>query len=328
MRVAVLGSNSFAGRDFIDLLLSNERDEVLGISRSPERPSGAAAYGERPRSRFTFRQLDLNRDLYDIQATLDAFRPTAVVNFAAQSELAASWEHAEDFFRTNCTALAALIDHLSARGYLERFLQVSTSSVYADSGPPRTEDSPLAPGTPYGVSKAAFDLLLLAYYQNFGFPAQIVRPPNLYGPYQQLFRIVPKSIISLKLGRPVDVHGGGRAKKQYLHVRDASRAILAVLERGGAGQVYHVAPDDSVTVRDLIGTVCELLAKDFDAFTRQVEDRTGQQPDLRLESTKIRHELGWSPRISLRTGIDGVLDWIERDWNHIVEQPLIYAHRP
>ncbi|MBV9027328.1 MAG: NAD-dependent epimerase/dehydratase family protein, partial [Candidatus Eremiobacteraeota bacterium] len=139
MRVAVLGGNSFAGGDFIDLLLGAGEYDVLAISRSAEKTS--CAYGARPRERFAYRQLDLNSDLAEIGVALDAFRPDWVVNFAAQGELAASWAHPEDYFRTNCAALAALVDVLSKRGYVRRFLQTSTSSVYAATGPAQTEAS-------------------------------------------------------------------------------------------------------------------------------------------------------------------------------------------
>lgn len=325
MRVAVLGANSFAGGDLIDLLLGGETHDVLAISRSPEKTP--SAYGARPRERFAYRQLDLNHDPAEIGAALDAFRPDWVVNFAAQGELAGSWAHPDDYFRTNCVGLAALVAPLSRRSYLRRFLQISTSSVYASTGPAHTEASPPAPGTPYGVSKAAFDQLLLAYHRSSGFPAQIVRPPNLYGPYQQPFRIVPKSAITLKLGGRIELHGGGRVPKQYLHVRDASQAVLAVLERGGTGETYNVAPPEVASVREIVALVCERLGKEFATCTREVEDRREQQAGLVIDATKIGRELGWTARIPLRSGVDGVVDWVEREWDAVSAQPLEYVHR-
>ena len=325
MRVAVLGSNSFAGGDFIDLLLGAGAHDVLAISRSPEKSS--CAYAARPRERFAYRQLDLNRDSAEITAALDDFRPDWVVNFAAQGELAASWEHPDDYFRTNCVALAALAGALSRRSYVRRFLQVSTSSVYPSTGPAHPEASPPAPATPYGVSKAAFDQLLLAYHRSSGFPAQIVRPPNLYGPYQQPFRIVPKSAITLKRGGSIELHGGGRVAKQFLHVRDASQAILAVLERGATGEIYNVAPAELASVREIVALVCRRLGHDFAACTREVADRREQQAGLLIDATKITRELDWAARIPLREGVEGVVDWVEREWDAVSAQPLAYVHR-
>lgn len=186
---------------------------------------------------------------------------------------------------------------------------------------------PVDPGTPYGVSKAAIALLLLAYHKNYGFPAQIARPPNLYGPYQQIFRIIPKSIVMLKNGQWIDLHGGGYALRQYLHVHDASRAILAIVERGGPGQIYNIAPDETSSIREIVAVICARLGKCFDAYTREVEDRRGHQTELLIDSAKIRREHGWNSQTSLRSGIEGVLEWIERDWVNLTEQPLVYTHK-
>jgi dTDP-glucose 4,6-dehydratase len=327
LRVAVLGASSFAGSDFIDLLFRSGDHDVLALSRSAEQPA-ARGSGPRPRDRFVYRRLDLNHDAKAIAAALDAYRPDSIVNFAAQGELAASWAYPQDFFRTNCVALSALVEHLNGQTYLRRFLHVSTSSVYAAAEGAHSERSPVSPGTPYGVSKAAFDHLLSAYHRNFGFPAQIVRPPNLYGPYQQTFRIIPKAAILLKRGERIELHGGGRALKQYLHVRDASRAIRSVLEHAPSGEIYNIAPDDVVSIREIVALACERLGKEFDACTREVEDRRGQHSGVRIDSTKISRELGWHPQIPLRTGVHDVLDWVERDWPHLAEQSLVYTHRP
>jgi dTDP-glucose 4,6-dehydratase len=327
LRVAVLGSNSFAGGDFVDLLLESGRFDVLGISRSPERAPAFRPYAHRSRDRFAYRQLDLNRDAAEIGSALDGFRPEYVVNYAAQGDDAASWSHPEDFFRTNCVALARLIDHLSGSSHLRRFLQISSSSVYGAPSSTVTETSAIAPHSPYAVSKAAADLLLTAYHRNSGFPVQILRPPNLYGPCQQLFRIVPKSIVLLKRGLPIELHGGGEAVRSYLHVRDASRAALAILEQGATGEAYNVSADELSRVRDVVAIVCELLGKDFEANTVTVGDRRGQSSVTAFDSTKIRRELGWQPRISLREGIGGVRDWIEREWRNLTAEDLAYVHQ-
>jgi dTDP-glucose 4,6-dehydratase len=327
LRVAVLGSNSFAGSDFVDLLLESGQHDVLGISRSAERAPAFLAYGRRPRQRFVYKQLDINRDSAEVVAALDSFAPQFVVNYSAQGDDAASWAHPADFFQTNCVALAGLVDHLKDRTYLQRFLQISSSGVYGNAAGAIDEETRLAPESPYGVSKAAADLLLLAYFKNFAFPVQIVRPPNLYGPHQQLFRIIPKSIVMLKRGEPIELHGGGNAVRLYLHIRDASRAVLAILERGATGEVYNLAPDAACRIRDLVAVTCDLLALDFAAATREVEDRRGQSSGQDIDSGKIRRELGWKPQVPLRAGIEDVRDWIEREWESLTSETLGYVHQ-
>jgi dTDP-glucose 4,6-dehydratase len=274
------------------------------------------------------RGFDLNLGCDRIVAALDAFEPQYVVNYAAQGDDAASWTYPADFFQTNCVALSGLVDRLKERTYVRRFLQISSSGVYGTQPGTFAEDAPLAPESPYAISKAAFDWLLLAYHTHFGFPAQIVRPPNIYGPRQQLFRIIPKTAILLRRGETLELHGGGQAVRSFLYVRDVSRAVLAVLERGRAGEVYNISPDETCRIRDVVAVVCELLGKDFETSTKEVEDHRGQQSGLLLESTKIRRQLGWAPQVGLRAGAASVLDWIEREWDELTAEPLAYTHKP
>jgi dTDP-glucose 4,6-dehydratase len=271
---------------------------------------------------------DLNRTFDRIVTAIDDFEPDYVVNYAAQGDDAASWVHPWDFFQTNCAALARLIDHLKEQPYLRSFLQVSSSGVYGSRTPLFTEAAQLEPESPYAVSKAAFDFFLLGYHKSFAFPVQIIRPPNLYGRHQQLWRIIPKTIMLLKRGQRIELHGGGHAIRSYLHVRDTSRAVQAMLEHGRLGQIYNVAPDDSYRIRDVVAMICDLLGKDFENSTLEVEDRRGQHSGLNLDSTKIRSELGWLPQISLRAGLEDVLRWIERDWDELMEKSLVYTHKP
>ena len=129
--IAVLGANSFSGQDFVDLLLEQPQNRVIGISRSPERSALFLKYLQAEnRSRFTYHQLDLNHDSRAIMDLLDAERPAWIVNFAAQSEVAPSWDYPEDWFQTNCVALAELINHLRRQDYVQRYLHVSSPEVY------------------------------------------------------------------------------------------------------------------------------------------------------------------------------------------------------
>src|SRR2546423_4955512 len=207
MKVVVLGANSFSGQDFVDLLLDDPNYRVVGVSRSAERSGLFLRYKTRADlSRYCYHRLDMNRDAGDLLALLDREQPDAVVNFAAQSEVAPSWDHPEHWFQTNTVALARLVNHLRKQQYLKRYLHVSSPEAYGTCVGRVTEDAPLAPSTPYAASKAAADLLLSTYHKEFGFPLLTVRATNVYGARQQLFKIIPRSVVYLRLGRKIPLH--------------------------------------------------------------------------------------------------------------------------
>ena len=327
--IVVLGSNAFSGQDFIDLVLDRTDWRVIGVSRSPQIPAFRLRYAARHdlASRFIFQQLDVNRDMDALLATLDREQPAFIVNFAAQSEVAPSWERPEDWYQTNCVALARLINHLRRRDYLERYLHISSPEVYGTCHGTVREDARLNPSTPYAASKAAADMLLDTYRRQLLFPVMWVRATNVYGARQQLFKIIPCSAIFMKLGRTIELHGGGHAVKSYIHVRDVSDGELAILQRGRVGELYHLSPDAGVAVRDVVSLICDRMGRPFDDATRSVDERPGQDAAYVIDSSKARRELGWSPCISLREGLDEVVNWVDTQWDDIQRQPLSYEHK-
>jgi dTDP-glucose 4,6-dehydratase len=327
-KTVVLGANSFSGQDFVDLLLDDPHHQIVGVSRSAERSSLFLRYRRRlDLSRYRYCQLDLNRQMPQLLELLDTERPTHIVNFAAQSEVAPSWEHPEHWFQTNTVALARLINHLRQRDYLQRYLHISSPEVYGTCAGRVTETAPLNPSTPYAASKAAADLLLATYHRQFGFPLLTVRATNVYGARQQLFKIIPRTVIFARLGRRIALHGGGVAVKSYIHVRDVSRGERAVLQQGRIGQLYHLSPDHGLAVRDAVTMIARRLGKTPDEVATPVGERPGQDAAYVIDSTRARTELGWKPEIDFEAGIHEVVRWVEEYWEEILRQPLEYQHQ-
>jgi dTDP-glucose 4,6-dehydratase len=327
-RWLVIGSNSFSGGHFVDLLLEDRRNDVVGISRSPEKSVLFLPYKQRRRPRFAFHRLDLNTDMERIIGRMDEFQPEYVVNFAAQSEVGPSWEHPEQWFRTNAVAVAALGNALKDREYLGRYIHISSPEVYGTCTGRVKEDTPLNPSTPYAASKAAGDLFLFTLVKNFQFPLVMIRSTNVYGRHQQLFKIIPRTVIYLKQGRKIQLHGGGSAVKSYIHIRDVARGTLLAALHGKVGEIYHLSPDGGIAVRDVIRRICEFMAKDFKACTETVEERLGQDAAYVIDSTKARTEFGWQPQVSFDHGLREVVDWVNERWEDILREPLAYVHKP
>ncbi|MDA1049983.1 MAG: GDP-mannose 4,6-dehydratase [Planctomycetota bacterium] len=327
-KIVVLGANSFSGQDFVDLLLDNPRNEVIGISRSPLRSSAFIRHLRRDDlSRFRYFALDMNSDIDRILELLDTKQPQAIVNFAAQSEVAPSWENPHQWFQTNCVALARLVNHLRDKKYLERYLHVSSPEVYGTCVGTVLEDAPVNPSTPYAASKAAADMLLDTYRRQFGFPLLTVRATNVYGARQQLFKIIPRSVLYMKSGRKIPLHGGGQAVKSYIHIRDVSRGELAILDQGQIGEIYHLSPDTGVSIRRVVETVAKRLGVEFAQTVEIVDERPGQDAAYLIDSTKARGELGWSPQIDFASGIEEVVGWVEENWEVLRHEPWGYQHK-
>jgi len=326
-RVLVIGSNSFSGADFVDLLL-DEGYEVIGISRSPEKEALFARYHQRADRRgFTFHQLDLNHDLDAVRALVEQKRPAYVVNFASQSEVAPSWQHPEHWFQTNTVALAALANFLKDCVGLRRYVHISTPEVYGSCRGSVAEEEPFRPSTPYAASRAAAELFLQTLVQRYRFPVSMVRAANVYGAHQQLHKLLPRAAIYPRLGRVIELHGGGRARRSFIHIRDVSRGELAVMRDGAVGQAYNLSTTVIRSVRDLVRKVCELQGYDFESATRDVDDRPGQD-DAYLLDCRRAGALGWAPEVGLEQGLAEVVAWVDREWAVLRHRPLEYEHRP
>jgi dTDP-glucose 4,6-dehydratase len=325
-KIAVLGSNSFSGADFIDLLLERPDRTVLGISRSPEKGRLFLPYQRWNDGRFMFHQLDLNRHTEEILTELDRFQPEAVINFAAQSEVAPSWQHPEHWFQTNVVALAKLLNPLKDRAYLKKYVHISSPEVYGTCVGRVTEETPVNPSTPYAASKAAADLFLATLVKNFGFPLVTIRATNVYGAHQQLWKIIPRSVIYLLTNQPISLHGGGTAVKSYIHIRDVSRGELLATEHGRPGTMYHLSPEGGWAVRDVVARICELLGRDLSTSTVSVGERPGQDAAYVIDSTRARQELGWQPKIALEAGLAEVVNWARDNLGEICTLPLEYRH--
>jgi dTDP-glucose 4,6-dehydratase len=191
-----------------------------------------------------------------------------------------------------------------------------------------TEDAKLNPSTPYAASKAGGDLALFTYAKSHGFPLVMIRATNVYGARQQLFKIIPRSVIYIKSGKTIELHGGGAAVKSYIHIRDVSQGELAAALRGRPGEIYHISPDRGYSVREIVMSISKRMGVEFEKVSRAVGERLGQDAAYIIDSGKARRELGWKPAIGIDEGLGGVVDWVNQNWAAIQKQPLQYVHKP
>ena len=329
-KIAVIGSNSFSGASFVRHCLAQGL-EVLGASRSEEPADCFLPYRwlpSAPPPAFRFVRADLNHDLDRLMTALGEFQPTAVVNFAAQGMVAQSWLQPAHWYQTNVVANVLFHDRLRQAPWLKKYVHVSTPEVYGSTTGVIDENAPFNPSTPYAASRAACDLHLRTFLQQYRFPVAWTRSANVYGPGQQLYRIIPRTILSIKLGQKLQLHGGGHSVRSFIHINDVAAATLAIARRAPAGECYHLSTPRFISIRGLVEMICRMMNADFNQVAQIVDDRPGKDAAYTLDSTKARQTLGWSDTVALEDGVRATIAWVEEHLDEIRRQPPDYIHKP
>jgi dTDP-glucose 4,6-dehydratase len=324
----ILGSNSFSGATFADFLAAQGHD-VLATSRSEEAHPAFLPYKWQERAgQVRFKPIDLNHDLEALKTLLASERPTHVVNFAAQSMVGESWLHPDHWMMTNVVSNVRMHELLRNYDGLDRYVHVTTPEVYGSTDGWVKEDTPFNPSTPYAVSRAAADMSLRTYFANYQFPVVFTRAANVYGPGQQLYRIVPRTIVAAMGGQKLRLDGGGKSVRVFIHMTDVSDATLKIARAGTVGDTYHISGYEVVSIRKLVEMILKRLGKSFEECVEVGPERPGKDTAYTLDSIKLRTELGWRDTISLERGIDDVIGWAERFNSELAKLPAKYNHKP
>ena len=325
--VLIIGSNSFSGATYTDFVLQ-QGAKVIGISRSLEPFHNFLPYKWHNHENFTFYPLDLNNHLNEITTLLQDIKPAYVVNFAAQSMVAESWQNPGDWFMTNTVSTIKLHDELRKVDFLKRYVHVSTPEVYGSCTGFVQENFSFNPTTPYAVSRAAADMSLRTFHTAYNFPVVTTRAANVYGPGQQLYRIIPRTILFILLGRKLQLHGGGVSTRSFINMRDVSDATWRIMQNGRNGDTYHISTNEVISIRALVELICFKLGVKFDDHVEFVGDRLGKDSAYHLDSTKVRQELGWQDSITLDQGIDECIAWVQNNFEALKDQSFDYQHKP
>ncbi len=323
----VIGSNSFSGSNFARYLLK-QGHQVLGVSRSAEPDAVFLPYKSDPSysDLFKFFQGDLNTDHRAVVDLIRDFSPKYVVNFAAQGMVAQSWDSPEDWYQTNVVAQVRLHDELRKLRGLKKYVHVTTPEVYGNTDGWIIENNNFAPSTPYAVSRASCDLHLMSFFRAYQFPVVFTRAANVYGPGQQLYRIIPRALMCARTGQTLQLHGGGQSVRCFIHIGDVAEATYQVALRGESGQCYHISTSQQMTIKGLVEHIASMTGVAFSDLVEISDDRLGKDQAYLLSSAKLREELGWTDVVDLETGIAETRDWVEANLETLLDQPQAYIH--
>lgn len=260
---------------------------------------------------FSFAKIDIT-DREGVFKLFEKEKPSVVVNFAAESHVDRSIKDPGVFLNTNIIGTQVLMDACRQFG-IDRYHQVSTDEVYGDLPLDRpdlffTEATPIHTSSPYSASKAAADLLVLAYHKTFTLPVTISRCSNNYGPYHFPEKLIPLMIANALANKPLPVYGDGLNVRDWLYVKDHCSAIDLIIHEGRVGEVYNVGGHNEMTNIDIVKLILKGLDKP-ESLIKFVEDRAGHDRRYGIDPTKIHNELGWLPETKFADGIKKTIRW-------------------
>lgn len=324
MKILVTGGAGFIGGNFIHYMLKKYKDykiiclDALTYAGNMETLSDVI---DNPNFLFIKGDISDRDTVYDL---FEQARPDIVVNFAAESHVDRSIEEPGIFLKTNILGTGVLLDACRKFG-TGRYHQVSTDEVYGDLPLDRpdlffTEETPLHTSSPYSSSKAAADLLVLAYYRTYKLPVTISRCSNNYGPYHFPEKLIPLMIANALNDKPLPVYGKGENVRDWLYVEDHCTAIDLIIHKGRIGEVYNIGGHNERTNLQVVKAILKELGKP-ESLIRFVTDRPGHDMRYAIDPSKIRRELGWLPTTKFDDGIKKTVKWYLDNrswWEHIV----------
>ena len=319
MNILSTGGAGFIGSNFIFYELEHHpEDRLICLDKLTYAGNLSTLKDVLDRPNFRF----VKEDICDREAVYRLFEeehPDIVVHFAAESHVDRSIENPGVFLETNIMGTAVLMD--ASRKYgVKRFHQVSTDEVYGDLPLDRpdllfTEETPLHTSSPYSSSKAAADLLAMAYCRTYGLPVTISRCSNNYGPYQFPEKLIPLMIANCLADKPLPVYGQGLNVRDWLYVEDHCKAIDLIIRNGRAGEVYNIGGHNEMANIDIVKLILRELGKSEDLIT-YVTDRKGHDMRYAIDPSKIHAELGWLPETMFAAGIKKTIRWYldNKEW--------------
>ncbi len=313
-KILVTGGCGFIGSNFIRYLLSSSSHRIVNLDKLTYAGNLENLRDVEGHDRYEF----LRGDIADKETLEKVFDKgiKAVVNFAAESHVDRSIIDPDAFVQTNIYGTYCLLDTARKRG-VGRFLQVSTDEVYGSLGKTGkfTEETGLAPNSPYSASKASADMLAMSYHKTFGLPVLITRCSNNYGPYQFPEKLIPLLISNASEDLNLPIYGDGTNVRDWIHVQDHCAALALVLEKGMPGNVYNVGAENEKSNMEIVELILEIMKKPR-SLIKYVKDRPGHDQRYAIDNRKIRAELGFELKVPFETGMAETVKWYieNRQW--------------
>lgn len=331
MKILVTGGAGFIGSALIRLAISRGHSIVnIDMLTYASCLENVASVADSPN--YAFEQVDI-RDSIKLESVFSTHCPDAVMHLAAESHVDRSIDGPKDFIETNVNGTLNMLE-AAKRYWLKknqpasfRFHHISTDEVFGslpdDPAILFTENTPYDPRSPYSASKASSDHLVRAWYETYGLPTLLTNCSNNYGPYHFPEKLIPVVIISALAGKHLPIYGDGGNIRDWLYVEDHAVALLLVLEKGFVGRSYNIGGNNEMTNLNLVHSICDILDRMrprasgcFADLITFVADRPGHDKRYAIDTTRIRNELGWRPKVTIEEGLEQTVCWYldNEDW--------------
>ena len=329
-KILVTGGAGFIGSNFINYILNSRNDiSIVNLDKLTYAGNLKNLSGVENNPNYTFIKGDIVNDEL-VKFIFQRYQITHVINFAAESHVDRSILGSEVFFRTNVLGTNVLLETAKYFG-VEKFIQISTDEVYGSLGPEGQfeETTPLQPNSPYAASKAAADLMALAFHHTYGVPVVITRCSNNYGQYQFPEKLIPLMIINALNNKKLPVYGDGLNVRDWIYVIDHNKAVELVLEKGQLGEVYNIGANTEKPNIQIVKLILSQIGKS-EELIEYVKDRLGHDRRYAINSKKIKENLGWQPEYSFEDAIKNTIDWYmgnEKWWKEIISGEYINYYK-
>lgn len=320
-KILVTGGAGFIGSNFINHILKNRIDVfIVNLDKLTYAGNLNNLKDVENHPNYSFVKGDIVNDEL-VSYLFQKYEITHVINFAAESHVDRSILGSEVFFRTNVLGTNVLLENAKRFG-VEKFVQISTDEVYGSLGPEGQfeETTPLQPNSPYAASKAAADMMALAFHHTYHVPVVITRCSNNYGQYQFPEKLIPLMIINAMNNKKLPVYGDGMNVRDWIFVIDHNKAVELVLEKGKIGEVYNIGASTEKPNIEIVKLILKHLGKS-EELIEYVKDRPGHDRRYAINSTKIKNELAWQPEYSFDSAIQNTVKWyLENNkwWKEII----------
>jgi dTDP-glucose 4,6-dehydratase len=319
--ILVTGGAGFIGSNFINHILEEKHDyNIINLDKLTYAGNPENLIPSEKNKNYHFVKGDItNSEL--VSYLFEKFKIKYVINFAAESHVDRSILGSEIFYRTNVIGTNVLLE-VSRKYEVEKFLQVSTDEIYGSLGAEGlfTETTPLSPNSPYSSSKAAADMMVMAFYHTYGMPVVITRCSNNYGPLQFPEKLIPLMIINALNNKKLPVYGDGMNIRDWIYVIDHNKAINLVFEKGKVGEVYNIGAGNEMPNIQIIKLILKHLNKSED-LVQYVKDRPGHDRRYAIDSSKLQKDLGWRPSFTFEQAIEHTIKWYLENqewWKRII----------